>query len=682
MAAETENISVVISAKAMYEATLQKAQSDFDRYGKSVIAMGAKISVAYIGIKKAWDITSAAARYDQQEQAFTNMAASHGENARDIITNLKSISEHTVSSAAIMQSAGTAMTLGIPAEHLTKMMEIARASSKIMGETTEVMFEKLTVGLARMSKLRLDDLGILIDVEKANMEYAITMGIVGRELSDAEKKQAFMNAAMESGEDIVKRVGDATLTAADAQAKFVATMKDMTIVAGKVVISVSSALTGIAFGVSKVFAQMLKTAAFSIGKLDELLGKIPFYKATPGLLDFAEAQGAAAKESDRLMKASFGVAKGIWAEKKAVEGLQKTRGTKTGISPESSKAAKDAQKVLSIQQTKFQKLRDMAIASDLNDRELSAFRLMRQLEENEKAQKQLMSAGLMTNNVKEQFRQSEADAHLLHEKRLSDITEKEQSKRIDFLNKKIIAHETAQDRIRQSEAGAYLQTIDNLDKNLASVRQYHQDRIQAAVISGATETEIDTIKTENAMMLAKAERDYKINMAANHLKVSSGIMHNLFIASGKNNVAMFKAYQTFAIGEAIVSTYLGATRAYAQYGWPYGAIAAAAVIAAGMAQVATIGAQSATGGSTSSSVSAGGAVGVSPTVYGDSSTSSLIGTGLTPDQQKGLTINVSYNAVVVDKEGTARFFEEDLLPIINEAGERDVKINYVPSEGT
>ena len=325
MAAATESIDVVIGAKALYEATLKKAQSDFDKYGKSVVAIYVKIKAAQIALTKAWDLADAAARFDQQEQAFTNLAASHGENARQIIRNLQAISGHTVSTAAIMQSAGTAMILGIPAEHLSKMMEIAKSSGKLLGETTEVMFEKLTVGLARMSALRLDDLGIKVKATEANKVYADSLNIVGRELTKAEKEQAFFNAAMKSGQDIIDRVGESNFSAADATAVFTATMEDMKIVAGKTIITVTSSLTGIAFAISKVFAQMLKTAATGIGKLDQLLANIPFYKATPGILEFAEAQGAAAKEAGRLRDKSFDVAIAIWKEKEAVEGLAKAK---------------------------------------------------------------------------------------------------------------------------------------------------------------------------------------------------------------------------------------------------------------------------------------------------------------------------------------------------------------------
>ena len=596
MAAATESIDVVIGAKAMYEATLKKAQSDFDKYGKSVVAIYVKIKAAQIALTKAWDLADAAAKFDQQEQAFTNLAASHGENARQIIRNLQAISGHTVSTAAIMQSAGTAMTLGIPAEHLSKMMEIARASSKVMGETTEVMFEKLTVGLARMSKLRLDDLGILIDTNKANEEYAATLGILSKNLTDAQKKQAFLNGAMKAGQDIIDRVGESTFSAADATAVFTATMEDMKIVAGKVIITTTSSLTGVAFAISKVFAQMLKTAATAIGKFDQLLGKLPFYKATPAILEFADAQGMAAKEAGRLRDQSFEVATAIWKEKEAVEGLARAKKA-AGVTPDAGGAIGDM----------------------YGPKQLDGYQ--------------------------------------------------------KFLQQKISAHEAAQARIRESEQGTYMSEILGAQNNLTAIQQYHKNKVQMAWVSGATQTEMIRLNAEAEVAMEKAKNDAKISMARSHLQAATGFMHNLFIATGSKNKKMFEASKAFATGEAIMNTYSGATKAFAQYGWPYGAVAAALVIAAGMAQVRQIQSQTMGGGASASSVSSGGAVSVSPTVYGDTGAGSLIGTGQDKPQQS-LTIKVSFNSTIANREEMAAFLENDLLPIMQEAQDRDVVLDY------
>jgi len=245
-----------------------------------------------------------------------------------------------------------------------------------------------------------------------------------------------------------------------------------------------------------------------------------------------------------------------------------------------------------------------------------------------------------------------------------------------YLNDKIVAHEQAQSQIRANETDTFNSTRIGLDNNLASIRQYHQDVLQQALINGATESELNGIKAQQAMNLAKAERDYKLAMAGNYMQSAAGFMHNLYVATGKHNKDMFKAYQGFAIGQAVMNTYTGATRAYAQYGWPYGAIAAALVIAQGMAQVAQIRAQTPDGGSSSSAVSPSGETDFSDTVFGDTDTSSLLGSGNDDDDKKhALTINITHNSTVADRDQMARFYEEDLLPIMQEAADRDVVIN-------
>ena len=71
-----------------------------------------------------------------------------------------------------------------------------------------------------------------------------------------------------------------------------------------------------------------------------------------------------------------------------------------------------------------------------------------------------------------------------------------------------------------------------------------------------------------------------------------------FAALGTQNKKFFAAMKAFAIAEAIINTYQGATKALATYPPPFNFIAAAATVAAGLAQVATIRAQTAQRGGT------------------------------------------------------------------------------------
>jgi hypothetical protein len=69
----------------------------------------------------------------------------------------------------------------------------------------------------------------------------------------------------------------------------------------------------------------------------------------------------------------------------------------------------------------------------------------------------------------------------------------------------------------------------------------------------------------------------------------------LFSALGAQNKKAFEAAKAFNIANAIMNTYAAATKALATYPFPFGAIAAAAAVAAGLAQVAQIRAQTYSG---------------------------------------------------------------------------------------
>ena len=70
---------------------------------------------------------------------------------------------------------------------------------------------------------------------------------------------------------------------------------------------------------------------------------------------------------------------------------------------------------------------------------------------------------------------------------------------------------------------------------------------------------------------------------------------SVFSALGAQNKRAFEAAKAFNIANAIMNTYAGATKALATYPWPFGLIAAAAAVAAGLAQVAQIRSQTYSG---------------------------------------------------------------------------------------
>jgi hypothetical protein len=70
--------------------------------------------------------------------------------------------------------------------------------------------------------------------------------------------------------------------------------------------------------------------------------------------------------------------------------------------------------------------------------------------------------------------------------------------------------------------------------------------------------------------------------------LAAGNFATFFKQFSKGNDAAFQISKAFAISQAIINTYLAATKAYASLPPPFGAVAAAAAIAAGLAMVAKI----------------------------------------------------------------------------------------------
>lgn len=258
---------------------MEKASVGYTQRLKSAwaSAKGAWLEIAagVIAVSKAYDLMHRAAQFQERERAFANMAASHGVAADKIIADLKRISKGTVDTMTLMEKAGSAMTLGIQAEKLSELMEIARASAKITGQSVTQAFEDISLAVGRQSKMILDNLGIIVRVEEANKRYAKQMGIVGRELTEAEKKQAFLNATLEAGREIVERVGDAQDSAAEKLQRWKAQYQDAAIVIGKVFLNVVQGIETALFAASAGLGKVVAWAADKSADLAEKFAKIP-----------------------------------------------------------------------------------------------------------------------------------------------------------------------------------------------------------------------------------------------------------------------------------------------------------------------------------------------------------------------------------------------------------------------
>jgi len=218
---------------------LDNVDKSIKNIGKSAIKAGAAFfggRALISGLQRSVELS---AKFEGIERGFNNLARSAGFSAQ-AFEKFKKATDGTIGSTELMTQANNAMLLGITdsEDQMAEMFDIAQRLAQALGKDAAFGIESLVTGLGRQSKLMLDNLGIMIDVEKANESYAKSLDKTASELTDQERKQAFVNEAMRSAKGLVSDLGEEQLTTADRIARMNASMEEMALAIGEIVVPI------------------------------------------------------------------------------------------------------------------------------------------------------------------------------------------------------------------------------------------------------------------------------------------------------------------------------------------------------------------------------------------------------------------------------------------------------------
>lgn len=281
-----KELSIILRLRDEASKRLQGVRGNLQRFAnfwkKNWLAITAAITASIMALRKAWEMMELGAKVEQQKQAFENLASSLGMSSEKIIKDLRKMSGETMSTAEIMGKASQAMILGIDPTKLAKMMEISRASARAFGKDVGFMFESIAIGVGRQSKLILDNLGIIVSAGKAYDTYAKSIGKSTKELTEMERKQAFLNATLEAGDRILKQIDTSTMTNMEKMQRLKAQWQDFAVKIGQALWHVLGFIQGFMNQLVAGFFQLLEVATtvfqkmlVPLIKLYELLGKLP-----------------------------------------------------------------------------------------------------------------------------------------------------------------------------------------------------------------------------------------------------------------------------------------------------------------------------------------------------------------------------------------------------------------------
>ena len=169
-----------------------------------------------LGIRQVTQMAREAAVLEGMSRAFDTLSGGAG-NATVAIDKLRGATNDTMSDFDLFQQANNAMVLGVSrnSDEMAEMFDIAQRLGRALGRDTRMSVESLITGIGRQSRLMLDNIGIIVKSEEAYEAYAKALGKSTDELTDSEKKQAFLTATMESARQKVSDLGAETLTSVD-----------------------------------------------------------------------------------------------------------------------------------------------------------------------------------------------------------------------------------------------------------------------------------------------------------------------------------------------------------------------------------------------------------------------------------------------------------------------------------
>jgi len=174
--------------------------------GTAVAAVAAAIAV----MKKAYDFAEEGAQNIRLKESGQALASSMGQSMDSIVRSIKQASGDTVTEMDAMAVANKAMMLGVATtpREFDKLTTASIALGRAMGRTATESIDDVTIGVGRMSKKILDNLGIVYDANTEYAKYAEKIGKAGEALTDAEKKQALMNLVLNAATPLLDENGN------------------------------------------------------------------------------------------------------------------------------------------------------------------------------------------------------------------------------------------------------------------------------------------------------------------------------------------------------------------------------------------------------------------------------------------------------------------------------------------
>lgn len=226
LAAESRTGYRALQGSAQATSNSTKAFSKQAGVVGGLVPIYATFAANVFAITAAFGVLSRAAALEKLEESLEQIGALGGRNLAAVSKELQALSGFAVSSEQALRAVSVGISAGFGEDQVKGLTRVAKGASLALGRDMGDAIDRLIRGTAKLEPEILDELGIIVRLDQAAEDYAISLGKTARQLTQFERTQAFVNATIEQGTSKYGKIAESI--DADPYEKLAASFKDLT----------------------------------------------------------------------------------------------------------------------------------------------------------------------------------------------------------------------------------------------------------------------------------------------------------------------------------------------------------------------------------------------------------------------------------------------------------------------
>lgn len=185
----------------------------------------ALLAANVFALTAAFGILSRSAQVDTLTQSIERLEVVSGKGIKSVARDLQEAAGFGLSFAESLRSVSLATSAGFGGPEIERLGNVAKNAAISLGRNLPDALDRIFRGVIKVEPELLDEIGLFVRVNEAASKYAADLGVAVGDLTEFQKRQAFLNEALEQGEQKFQVFEDIEI---DAFAKLQTTFADLT----------------------------------------------------------------------------------------------------------------------------------------------------------------------------------------------------------------------------------------------------------------------------------------------------------------------------------------------------------------------------------------------------------------------------------------------------------------------